>query len=296
MAVIVTHPGQAHRDEFLSCCILLAAGSATRIYRRDPRPEEFDDPEVFVVDQGGRHEPDLRNFDHHQLARDAAPTCSISLILPYLGLDVEIARGVWPWLSFAEALDSKGPFATAAMFGMTPDSLMATISPVESCVLREFEQCTAISLGTPIAPIMRTIGRELLNQYRDTTKRLELLATAAEWWKDPRWPFTVGDFRGIDAADRPTFGLELFLRGQREDCPVTITNDDRGPGLCLFRRNDDPRVDFSRLEGMPGIIFAHKGGFVAKTEPAVNVAAFIAAAVVAPKEEKESQVSAEQSG
>lgn len=295
MAVIVTHPGQAHRDEFLTCCILLAAESATRIYRRDPRPEEFDDPEVFVVDQGERHEPHLRNFDHHQLPRDAAPTCSISLILPYLGLDVEIARGVWPWLAFAEALDSKGPFATATLFGMTPDSLMATISPVENCVLRHFEQHNAISLGSPITVLMRMIGRELLDQYRDTTTRLELLAEVAEWWKDPRWSFTVGDFRGIAAADRPTFGLELFLKGQRDDCPVTITNDDRGPGCCLFRRNDDPRVDFSRLEGMPGVIFAHKGGFVAKTKPAVDIAALIAAAVVVSEEEKESQVSVGQS-
>ena len=94
MKTIVTHRGQAHRDEFLACCLLLAAGKADCICRLDPLDADFNDPDVIVLDQGEVHDPERLNFDHHQFDRDADPACSITLILPYLGIDVEQARKI----------------------------------------------------------------------------------------------------------------------------------------------------------------------------------------------------------
>lgn len=70
-------------------------------------------------------------------------------------------------------------------------------------------------------------------------------------------------------------GLEIFLK-DREDVAITITRDDRGDGYSLFRRNDRPRVDFSRIEGLEGVVFAHKGGFVAKVTADADVKSLIA--------------------
>ena len=51
-----------------------------------------------------------------------------------------------------------------------------------------------------------------------------------------------------------------------EEIAVSISKDDRGDGWTLYRYDDDPRVDFSVLAGHPDIVFAHKGGFIAKTK------------------------------
>ena len=72
-STIVTHPGGAHKDEFLACSVLLAQ-TPSSILRREPTEEDLSDPQVLVVDVGGRLEPELGNFDHHQFPRDADPT------------------------------------------------------------------------------------------------------------------------------------------------------------------------------------------------------------------------------
>jgi uncharacterized UPF0160 family protein len=82
---ILTHPGSAHKDEFLACCVLLATAPCP-ILRREPTEADLADPAIAVVDVGHRHEPALNNFDHHQLPADAAPTCALSLVLQHLGL------------------------------------------------------------------------------------------------------------------------------------------------------------------------------------------------------------------
>ncbi len=44
-----------------------------------------------------------------------------------------------------------------------------------------------------------------------------------------------------------------------------------GKGWSLYRFNDHPAVDFSVLEGDPAILFAHKGGFIAKTSARLHI-------------------------
>ena len=83
--LIVTHPGGAHKDDFLACC-LLAHLHGVPIERREPTASDLADPLICVVDVGGDHNPDLNNFDHHQFPRDADPLCAFSLVLHHLGL------------------------------------------------------------------------------------------------------------------------------------------------------------------------------------------------------------------
>ena len=162
---IVTHPGKAHRDEFISCCLLIAAGQADRVERRDATEKDLDDSEVIVLDQGGRHQPELMNFDHHQFERDAAPACSITLILPLLGVDAEVARSIWGWLEFTERVDSKGPFATAKAMGSNPDALLASASPIEATVLRWFQEQETLGESSPLWGLMERIGKEKLQRF-----------------------------------------------------------------------------------------------------------------------------------
>lgn len=292
--LIVTHPGRAHRDEFMACCLLIAAGEADRIERRDCDDEDLNDPNVIVLDQGGRHEPELMNFDHHQLPRDAAPTCSITLILEHLLIEVDQARQIWGWLEFSELLDSKGPSAAAEKLGSNPDALFAAISPVETTVLRWFQECWYVSEGQSFWGLMHRIGSEKLDYLKKVTERLDRLYDETDELF-LRFPETEGDCgldfvdaTCIDRDDNPTMGLEIFCQQTGNNrIAGTITQDDRGDGLTLFRRKGHPRaeklntrLDFSRLEGMDGVVFAHKGGFLAKLAAGVDPVPMLKAAIV----------------
>ena len=80
--LIVTHPGGAHKDDFLACC-LLAHLHGSPIQRREPTSEDLANPSICVVDVGGEHDAQLNNFDHHQFPRDAPPPVSYThLTLP----------------------------------------------------------------------------------------------------------------------------------------------------------------------------------------------------------------------
>ena len=104
MQLIVTHPGGAHKDDFLACC-LLAHLHGIPNQRREPTDDDLADRSICVVDVGGVHDPEHNNFDHHQFARDAPPLCALSLVLQSIGL-YEDALSFCAWLRPAEWLDT----------------------------------------------------------------------------------------------------------------------------------------------------------------------------------------------
>ncbi len=104
--LIITHPGSAHFDDVTAVSLILTvnADRLFRIERREPTQAELDNPDVWVVDIGGRHEPDKRNFDHHQ---DKDCPAAFVLVAEYLGL-LE-AMSVLPWWQFKDSVDRIGP-------------------------------------------------------------------------------------------------------------------------------------------------------------------------------------------
>lgn len=67
---VVRHPGIFHADDVCSLAFLRLLGVTAPCEARVPTPGELDDPGVVVLDIGGRHEPALLNFDHHQLRKE----------------------------------------------------------------------------------------------------------------------------------------------------------------------------------------------------------------------------------
>jgi hypothetical protein len=289
ITTIVTHPGPAHRDDFVSCCLLVATYEA-KISRRKAKDSEMVDPEVLVLDQGGEHFPLKSNYDHHQFEREHAPACSISLILPLLGISEADAQAIWAWFEFTEVLDSKGPFVAASSIGVSPEGLDETHSPVEAAMLGWFSEYTEISPDSAIWRPLLEIGRCLLGQMEKELERLQTLRDSAE--RHDIEGVAILDVRCIAGDNNPQLGIETFIgvenvavvsnddRGShlwlKNQVAVVVSNDDRGDGIALFRRKDDPRVDFSKIEGMGGVIFAHKGGFIAKLEAGVDPLPLIA--------------------
>ncbi|AKC82251.1 hypothetical protein IMCC26134_04750 [Verrucomicrobia bacterium IMCC26134] len=268
---ILTHPGGAHKDEFLACCVLLAERPAP-IVRREPTEAELADPKVCVVDVGHRHEPELHNFDHHQLPSDHTPTCSLSLILQHLGI-YQDARQFCDWLEPVEWFDCRGPQATARWLGIPRESMSKLNSTVDLSLLRRFAFQSRITPGEPLWEIMRMIGQDITGYIRSLRARLDFLEQHVVFW-DFDLGAEPGKFlflpRTEPIPEEPSMALDRFveLRGLSREVVGLVYPDRRGGGYGLSRFRDNPRLDFARIAGESDVHFAHARGFVAKTSAA----------------------------
>ena len=264
MAKIVTHPGQAHRDDFISVCVILdhlrESFDFPTVERREPTAEELLDPSIWVVDVGGDFNPALRNFDHHQFPKDYPNRCALSLVLEDLGLDSAAKLASGEWVDFTEVLDCKGPFVAASHIGITREQMLPLESPIESQLLRLWQ-------SEPDTAVMKYIMAEMGKQWRKYwvgfQTRMKLLKETCSYTP------TVGTkgvlFVAVDRNDNPSLAVEKFCQQQNIDPSVIISQDDRGLGYSLYRRNDDKSIDFRQIKDNPQVIFAHSNGFIAKT-------------------------------
>ena len=271
---IVTHGGGAHRDDFVAVALMIATEAPSAIvHRRDPTLEEMTDVNTAVIDVGGGADG-VHCFDHHQLTKEST-ICSVTLVLGYLKL-LELGRKVWKWLGATERLDTQGPFKSASHYGIKPELFLELMSPVEGWILRMFGDTTLIVPGDDFHRLLASFGKSLIKQLADMRVRLDLLKEVASIRTVKS--LAVLDATKISRDQKPAFGLDEFLEGS-DEVAVTITQDERGQGLCLFRRNDHPRVNFARLIGKPGVVFAHTGGFVVKTKADADVAKLLEEAI-----------------
>jgi len=265
---ILTHPGGAHKDDFLACCVLLALHPAP-ILRRDPSADDLANPAVCVLDVGHDHNPSLNNFDHHQFPRDHSPTCSLSLVLRHLGL-YEDARRFCDWLEPAEWLDCRGAKDTASWLGVRREIMDQLVSPIDVTMLRRFALADRLDPGMPLWECMRMIGEDLVDHVKSLRERLDFIGQHSEFWdlESKGKPFRVLFMpRTEPLPSEPSMGLERFIESQdmAGDVAGLVYPDRRGTGHGLSRYNDDVRLDFTRIASCPDVHFAHARGFIAKT-------------------------------
>lgn len=265
---ILTHPGGAHNDEFLACCVLLTVHPAP-IVRREPTADDLSSVATCVVDVGEQHQPTLNNFDHHQLPKDHPPTCALSLVLQVLEL-YDDARRFCDWLETTEWFDARGPTQTAAWLGLTTETLGRLSSPVNGALLRQFALSRRLEAGQPLWEIMRVIGNDIVGTIRALRARLEFIGQHAEFWTvelSGRPAQILFLPRTQPLPDEPSFGIERFIqsRGLAGEIVGIVSPDRRGSGYALERFRDNPRLNFTQITDRPGVHYAHARGFVAKT-------------------------------
>lgn len=267
---ILTHPGGAHKDDFLACCLLLAIHPAP-IVRRNPTPAELEDPYVCVVDIGGRHEPELMNFDHHQFPREHPPTCSVSLVLQALDL-YEDAQRFCEWLEPTEWFDCRGPVKTANWLGVDREVLNKLNSPIDVTVLRRFAYAEFLGPGDIVWELMKMIGEDLMNYVKSLRERLNYLMQACEIWELGTQEKVVVLPKAENMPSEPSLGMGRFVEMKEISSEVIalVYPDRRGNGYALTRYNDCARLDFSRIETEGDVLFCHTQGFLAKTSATSN--------------------------
>ncbi len=266
MKAILTHPGSAHKDDLLACCLLLA-NHRVPIWRRDPTEEDLADPEILVVDVGGEHDPERGNFDHHQFPRDHDPVCALSLVLQDLGL-YEDARNFCEWLEPAEWFDTRGPFQTANWLGVDRAVMNQLNSPIDITLLRRFAQKNEWKPGEPIWEMMRMIGEDLLMYLRTLRERIDYVARNSEVLTLEKEGVAIRVLympRTESMPDDPSSGLARYVETKKVEVHGLIYPDRRGEGYGLSRHADCPRLDFTRIQDEMDVHFAHARGFVAKT-------------------------------
>ncbi|MEM1082830.1 MAG: MYG1 family protein [Verrucomicrobiota bacterium] len=264
---ILTHPGGAHKDEFLACCVL-ASRNGCEIVRREPGPEDLDDASVAVVDVGGEHDPARSNFDHHQFPRDHEPVCALSLVLMDLGI-YEDAQSFCDWLETTERFDVTGPNSTAKWLGVEREALSRLVSPMDITLLRRFERCSELAGGDPLYEVMRWVGEDLIEFVRSLRARLEFIGEHAAIWEiEGLKVLFMPRTEPLPAEASAGLGRYLESIGLAGEVAGLVYPDRRGSGYGLSRHNDDPRFDFTRLEAEDDVHFAHVRGFVAKTSAA----------------------------
>lgn len=269
--LIITHPGGAHKDDFLACSLMVSVHGVP-IVRRDPSEQELDDPSVCIIDVGGRHEPEKNNFDHHQFPRDHKPTCALSLILQHLGM-YEDAQMFCDWLEPAEWFDCRGPQKTAEWLGVPREVVGKLNSPIDISMLRRFAKLTPDSelhAGDPIYELMCYIGGDLLEYLKSVRSKLDSISAHVE-----RWQVTSGGEcfdvlflpRTESAMDDASGSLARYIMVNElhEQIAAIAYPDSRGEGFGLARFNDHPRIDFTRVESAGDVHFAHNSGFLCKT-------------------------------
>lgn len=288
VTTVVSARDEARRDDVLAVAVLLANFPNAVVHRRGAvGGAELADAGTAVVGIGRVSDPTRMNFDYHHYAADPAtpPTSSLTLVLDRLDL-LPTARLAYPWLDPMELLASKGPAAAAKWAGTTADVVKAVVAnPFELLLLSLVGGAATVLPKTPVHALLLDLGRTVLDPLLRLSARLALLAAkakVAEVETGDGAVLAVVDASFIDRADDPTLGLEVWVKANCPGAVATITQDDRGSGLALFRRNDSPRIDLSVLDGTVGTTFAHAGGFVAKLAAGVDPVVALKQAVKTP--------------
>lgn len=257
MYKIVAHPGTAHKDDFLSVCVLLATLDNAVIFRREPTSEDLDDPNTYVVDVGLEYSPERHNFDHHQ---DNSLPCAFHLIMKHLGHH-DAAMLMFAWYPHMSMMDVRGPYRTAEHLGVDSRVLFASSSPIDGYILSTFADLETLSSKNPLYELMKAIGVNMISLIGRKMNRLERL-------KEEARVVTIKHLKAVtsDINDSPKLAMELYLRYlDDEKIVMSITPSNRGEGWELLRLGDNTIVDFSIIAEDPQVRFVHGNGFLAKT-------------------------------
>ena len=257
MYTIVTHPGSAHKDDFLATSVLLASLDVSAVFRREPTPADLNDPHTFVVDVGMEYSPERHNFDHHH---DHSLPCAFHLIMRHLGYH-DAAMSMYIWYPHMSMMDVRGPYRTAEHLGVDSNILFASSSPIEGYIISTFAKIDSLTSNDPLFVFMKELGENMITMIDRKMKRLKQLKAEAKI-------FPIKHVKAVVSSiyNDPKLAMELYLKYLDDDLIVmSITPSNRGAGWELMRLGENNAVDFRAIAKNPEIRFVHTTGFLAKT-------------------------------
>lgn len=258
----ITHNGRAHKDDFLASCILIAKFPEIVIYRQEaPTEAQLADPSIFVFDFGKRLEPELKNFDHHQL--NGGEVCAFTLILEHFGMRDYKAL---PWIKYVEIEDHCGIQAQIDFLGKGTrgDIKSVLASPIDSYLINLFSHYSMIEAGMPLYDTMRGIGATIINQYESYYDVLEEIKQKCHVYRLDD-DINILDCRQLTSEQiHGSQAVHDFNKENKID--IVLNNNVRGGGDLRLVRLNHSKFDFNLVKDMSGIGFVHQSGFLVSFE------------------------------
>lgn len=255
---ILTHPGTGHKDDFLACCIAMEFFDIEAIERREPTSEEIDDPLFLKLDVGKVYDRNIYAFDHHQ---SSELPCALHLLCEYLGIGTLIEK-MKPWYQTVNWIDTLGPKHFYEKMGFPYMNRKYLGDPISGYILRSFSRKEKITSNDDLFHLMAGIGTEIADDIDERVERIQILESRA----------TVVNAKGLnilvflDEITRPQYALGDFREIWEERNGLTIagsiTRDNRSGGFSLYRYDDHPKINFTRVNSKR-TTYIHPNGFLA---------------------------------
>lgn len=211
------------------------------------------DPECWVLDQGFRHEPELRNFDHHQTD---AEVCSLTLVMDHFYGDSY--REFFPGMRYMEILDSHGAKRAAEYAGASEEAIRIVASPIHSAVLSAFSEIEGEVTGG-IIEMMELIGSDICGKVESKDVLMSCIDKGHRIHRvrDLEILDVCGCVppEGFSHSDLPT---KLWCRSKDRTPSIVLTLDTRGGGFRMVSVNRDS-VSFVPN---PKCYYTHASGFL----------------------------------
>lgn len=261
MALIITHPGSSHLDDFLSCCLVMnKSGNIKKIKRKEPDKAEIKDPAIWKLDVGESLDPEIKCFDHHQ--NGINEECTLSLLLKNWGLWL-IANEVHNWLNIVVINDTLGPKEVTKQLKISFKSMGALHSFVERTLLDFFSKQNEIEKGSLLFSFMEMIGQNFFALIDEYTTVMEEVKEKIEY-KTINGVQSIFCYKGLNHSST----LVRIIRDKMiEKWPnlkggIAVYPNRRVKGTIALRRyDDDERVDFSRISHYEKVVYSHPKGF-----------------------------------
>jgi hypothetical protein len=249
---ILTHNGKAHQDDFLAACVCCYKLNTTEVYRDAYAQEDLNDPNCWVLDQGRKFEPDLHNFDHHQIEEEI---CAFTMVLDYFY--GKKYREYMPQLRFVEIYDSYGPKKAAEFVEMKQDNLDVVSSPIHTSMMRVFSKIEG-RVKDPMLSIMKEIGFEICNQIESTETLLKSLDEAIYFEYDDVKILDNVNCKLPEGVKHDVLPTKLYSKIKDIYPEVILTKDSRQGGYRMVSTN----TDCLKFLPNPYSYFSHNSGFL----------------------------------
>jgi uncharacterized UPF0160 family protein len=268
---IWTHNGLAHRDDFLSACILLASYNVGSIFRRPSQEYNINSKlsDDIWFDVGNTVDYTQKVFDHHQVKQPLdKPECAFSLVLQYItGLSYDELKSNYTQFDFIVRQDNFGPIAAYKQCFNAEVSISTfaeTMSPIEMYCLEEFSRLNEIKADSDLARLMTVIGKEIIAKIYSNKSFKKSLPKLVK-------SFTNGKVIAIDSVisrDQSIF-LDKYLSRKYKGYLVKVSRSSQNPKQwCALRLND--KLNFNNMQNAD-TSFIHTNGFFAVWNESISL-------------------------
>jgi len=260
MSKIITHPGTAHRDDFLSLSFVLCWDPTVEIIeRKEPALSEIKNPNIWVLDVGGQFNPLIKAFDHHQKDWNE---CTISLLLKEWKL-WDSAIEALPWLEATVLIDSCGLAAMSKEYHVDYKIMYKLQSPVEESFLDLLSQESVITPNDSLFLQLKNIGHSILNKIREYIRLTNLIEKKCIVKQKKGVPVIIF----LNSESSRTLSSVIYkYKGKKfgnVKGGLSIIKDNRNKNAVrLYRFNNDQRIDFTRLNRNYKVRFLHEKEFL----------------------------------